>query len=125
MTPVVTHLPWFRVKNPWITRQITLRDVLSHQSGMPGAAYPVLAVVDARAAAEGLRLLDDEGPHRQDYRYGNQACGVAGLVVEAAAGISWGAWVREQLLGRWKCGTPGPVHTTCGTPRTSHRPSSA
>lgn len=97
--PVVEHLPWFRVKDPWITRQITLRDLLSHQSGMPGAAYPVLAVVDARETAEGLRLLDNQGPLRQDYRYSNQAYGVAGLAVEAATGMSWGAWVRERLLG--------------------------
>ncbi len=96
--PVVEHLPWFRVKDPWITREITLRDLLSHQSGMPGAAYPVLAVVDARETAEGLRLLDNQGPLRQGYRYSNQAYGVAGLVVEAAAGMSWGAWVRERLL---------------------------
>ncbi|MDE2805874.1 MAG: serine hydrolase [Gemmatimonadota bacterium] len=97
--PVVDHLPWFRVKDPWITREITLRDLLSHQSGMPGAAYPVLAVVSARETAEGLRLLDNQGPLRQGYRYSNQAYAVAGLVVEAAAGMSWGAWVREQLLG--------------------------
>ena len=96
--PVIDHLPWFRVKDPWITREITLRDLLSHQSGMPGAAYPVLAVVDARETAEGLRLLDNQGPLRQEYRYSNQAYGVAGLVVEAAAGMSWGAWVRERLL---------------------------
>lgn len=96
---VVEHLPWFRVKDPWITREISLRDLLSHQSGMPGAAYPVLAVVDARDTAEGLRLLDNQGPFRQGYRYSNQAYGVAGLVVEAAAGTSWGAWVRERLLG--------------------------
>lgn len=96
--PVIQHLPWFRVKDPWITREITLRDLLSHQSGMPGAAYPVLAVVDARETAEGLRLLDNQAPLRQGYRYSNQAYGVAGLVVEAAAGMSWGAWVHDQLL---------------------------
>ena len=108
--PVVTHLPWFRVQDPWITRQITLRDLLSHQSGMPGAAYPVLAVVDARETAEGLRLLDNQGPLRQDYRYSNQAYGVAGLVVEAAADTTWDAWVREQLLG------PLEMHNTGTSP---------
>ncbi len=108
--PVVAHLPWFQVKDPWITPQITLRDLLSHQSGMPGAAYPVLAVVDARETAEGLRLLDNQGPLRQDYRYSNQAYGVAGLVVEAAAGMNWGSWVREQLL------RPLEMHNTGTSP---------
>jgi len=31
--PVVKHLPWFRVKDPGITREMTIRDLLSHQSG--------------------------------------------------------------------------------------------
>ena len=100
--PVVDHLPWFRVQDPWITREITLRDLLSHQSGMPGAAYPVLAIVDARETAEGLRLLDNQGPLRQDYRYSNQAYGVAGLVVEAAAGHE-----LERLGTRATAGAPG------------------
>ena len=96
--PVVKHLPWFRVRDPWVTREMTIRDLLSHRSGMPGDAYPVLAVMDARQAAERLRLPDNQAPLRQGFRYSNQAYGVAGLVVEAVTGTSWGDWVRERLL---------------------------
>ena len=96
--PVASHLPWFRVKDPWVTRQMTIRDILSHRSGMPGDAYPVLAVMDGRQAAERLRLLDNQAPFRQDFRYSNQAYGVAGLVVEAVTGKAWAHWVRERLL---------------------------
>ncbi len=96
--PVVKHLPWFHVKDPWVTRSMTIRDLLSHRSGMPGDAYPVLAVMDAREAAERLSLLDNQGPLRQDYRYSNQGYGVAGLVVEAVTGMSWGDWVRERIF---------------------------
>ena len=97
--PVVKHLPWFRVKDPWITREMTIRDLLSHRSGIPGEAYPVLAVVDARRAAERVRLLDNQAPLRQGFQYSNQGYGVAGLVVEAVTGGRWGEWVRERLLG--------------------------
>ena len=96
--PVVEHLPWFRVKDPWITRSMTIRDILSHRSGMPGDAYPVLAVMDAREAAERLRLPDNQAPLRQGYRYSNQGYGVAGLVVEAASGMTWGDWVRQRIF---------------------------
>ena len=96
--PVVEHLPWFRVKDPDITRDMTIRDLLSHQSGMPSDAFPVLAIMDARAAAERVRHLDNQTPLRERFRYSNQGYGVAGLIVEAVTGKAWGEWVRESLF---------------------------
>ena len=108
--PIVEHLPWFRVKDPWITRSMTIRDILSHRSGMPGDAYPVLAVMDAREAAERLRLPDNQAPLRQGYRYSNQGYGVAGLVVEAVTGMTWGEWVRERIFA------PLGMHRSAASP---------
>ncbi len=96
--PVAEHLPWFRVKDPEITRKMTIRDLLSHQSGMPSDAFPGLAIMDARAAAERVRHLDNQTPLRESFRYSNQGYGVAGLVVEAVTGETWGEWVRECLF---------------------------
>ena len=96
--PVVEHLPWFRVKDPEITREMTIRDLLSHQSGMPGDAFPALTIMDARTAAERVRHLDNQTPLRESFRYSNQGYEVAGLVVEAVTGKTWGEWVRERLL---------------------------
>ena len=97
--PVIRHLPWFRVQDTSATRNMTLRDLLSHQSGIPEDAYPVLAVMDARAAAERVRLLDNQAPLRQGHRYSNQGYGVAGVVVEEVTGMSWGEWLRERIFG--------------------------
>ena len=108
--PIVKHLPWFRVKDPWITRSMTIRDILSHRSGMPGDSYAVMAVIDARDAAERLRLLDNQAPLRQAYRYSNQGYGVAGLVVEAVTGMKWGDWVRERIF------TPLGMHGSAASP---------
>ncbi len=108
--PVVKHLPWFRVKDPWITNSMTIRDLLSHRSGMPGDAYPVLAVMDAREAAERLRLPDNQAPLRQSYRYSNQGYGVAGLVVEAVTGMTWSEWVRERIFA------PLGMHRSAASP---------
>ena len=96
--PVVEHLPWFRVKDPDITREMTIRDLLSHQSGMASDAFPGLAVMDARAAAERVRHLDNQTPLREGFRYSNQGYGMAGLVVEGVTGQTWGEWVRERLF---------------------------
>lgn len=108
--PVVKHLPWFRVKDPWITRSMTIRDILSHRSGIPGDAYPVLAVMNAREAAEQVRRLDNQAPLREAHRYSNQGYGVAGLVVEAVTGMPWGDWVRERIF------TPLQMHRSAASP---------
>ena len=108
--PVVKHLPWFQVKDPWITRSMTIRDILSHRSGIPGDAYPVLAVMNAREAAEQVRRLDNQAPLREAYRYSNQGYGVAGLVVEAVTGMPWGDWVRERIF------TPLGMHRSAASP---------
>ncbi|MFL5519596.1 MAG: serine hydrolase domain-containing protein, partial [Gemmatimonadales bacterium] len=33
-TPVVTYLPWFRLSDPYVTRELTIRDLLVHRSGL-------------------------------------------------------------------------------------------
>lgn len=96
--PVVEHLPWFRVKDPEFTRRMTIRDLLAHTSGMPGDAWPVLAVMGGREVAERARLLDNFGVPGDGYSYSNHGYGVAGLVVEEVTGKGWGEWVRERLF---------------------------
>src|SRR3546814_15969166 len=32
--PVIDHMPWFRMYDPWVTREITIRDLLVHRSGL-------------------------------------------------------------------------------------------
>ena len=96
--PVVEHLPWFRVKDPEFTRRMTIRDLLAHTSGMPGDAWPVLAVMGGREVAERARLLDNFGVPGEVHGYSNHGYGVAGLVVEEVTGRGWGEWVRERLF---------------------------
>ncbi|MBL8958954.1 MAG: beta-lactamase family protein, partial [Gemmatimonadetes bacterium] len=31
---VTKHLPWFQLYDPWVTREFTLRDAMSHRSGL-------------------------------------------------------------------------------------------
>src|SRR3546814_18465113 len=32
--PVIQHMPWFRMYDPWVTREMTIRDLLVHRSGL-------------------------------------------------------------------------------------------
>jgi CubicO group peptidase (beta-lactamase class C family) len=44
--PVVKHLPWFQVKDPYLTREITVRDLLTHA---PASAMPITSGTAKRA----------------------------------------------------------------------------
>jgi CubicO group peptidase (beta-lactamase class C family) len=32
--PVTKHLPWFQLGDPYVTREITIRDLLVHRAGL-------------------------------------------------------------------------------------------
>src|SRR6202000_2353321 len=36
--PVIRYLPWFRMADPWVTAEMTVRDLLVHHSGIPAYA---------------------------------------------------------------------------------------
>ena len=96
--PVVEHLPWFRVQDAWVTQQLTIRDTLTHRSGITGGWYFALTVTDPERAVRDLRYARCDGALRDCYLYSNPMYAVAGKVIEAASGSTWGEFIRERLL---------------------------
>jgi CubicO group peptidase (beta-lactamase class C family) len=37
--PVSRHLPWFQLKDPFVSREVTVRDLLTHRAGLPNADF--------------------------------------------------------------------------------------
>jgi CubicO group peptidase (beta-lactamase class C family) len=35
---VIDHIPEFQLSDPWVTREVTIRDLLLHRTGVPGTA---------------------------------------------------------------------------------------
>lgn len=96
--PVVEHLPWFRVEDPWVTRALTIRDTVIHRSGITGDFYFALHVMNSDGAVRRLRHARAEEAFRHCYLYSNSMYGVAGKVIEAASGSTWGEFLKERLL---------------------------
>ena len=68
--PVIDYLPWFQMSDPYVTREMTVRDLLVHRSGLgPGRGRPaVVAGLDLQPqgdrAAAPLPAAGDELPQR-------------------------------------------------------------
>ena len=99
---VIDHLPWFRMADPYVTREMRVRDLLAHRSGLglgagdllywPGTDYSTLEV------AQRLRDVPLSGSFRGQYAYDNILYGVAQLVIEQASGQSYERFLRTRIL---------------------------
>lgn len=100
--PVQKHLPEFQLAEPYPAREVTIRDLLSHRTGLGLGAGDLLYWPDTTftrnqviAAARHLPL---ERSFRSRYAYNNLCFVVAGEVVAAVSGKSWEDFVRERIL---------------------------
>ncbi|MBL8271614.1 serine hydrolase, partial [Steroidobacter sp.] len=96
--PVLDYLPDFQLQDPWLTRHLTVRDAVVHRSGIAETPYFIYATMNADAAAEQLRYIVPQDRFRDSFNYNNLMYGVAGKIVAAASGMSWGEFVSSRLL---------------------------
>jgi CubicO group peptidase (beta-lactamase class C family) len=101
--PVTDYLPWFRLGgDPYVTREFTVRDLLVHRSGLSLGAGDLLwfhSDYGREEIARRLRYIAPTASFRSRYAYDNVLFIVAGLVVEAASGMSWDDFVRTRIFG--------------------------
>lgn len=97
--PVEEHLPGFRLSDPWVTREITIRDLLSHRSGINRADYLwYLSEFDRDEVLERASLLESVASFREGFGYQNIMFITAGEVVEAKTGMSWDAFADQRIF---------------------------
>ena len=98
--PVQRYLPWFQVADAAVSRQITVRHLLNHTSGLSESSDPnpnpsVLTLADE---VQTLRNVHPTAPVGTKYQYYNKNYRVLGLLVEQASGQSYGDYVRANIL---------------------------
>jgi CubicO group peptidase (beta-lactamase class C family) len=100
--PVIDHLPEFRMHDPWVTREFTIRDLLTHRSGLPLGAGDLLLFPQANSTREdiirALRHLKPKSSFRSEYAYDNLLYIIAGEVVARIAGTSFEEFLEQRLL---------------------------
>jgi CubicO group peptidase (beta-lactamase class C family) len=102
--PVVNYLPSFQMWDPYVTREMTIRDLLVHRSGLGLGAGDLLwwppSTYDRKEIAKRLRYIQPATSFRSAYAYDNVLYLVAGEVIEAISGQSWEAFVTSRVLAK-------------------------
>jgi CubicO group peptidase (beta-lactamase class C family) len=99
---VIDHMPDFRMYDPWVTREMTVRDLLVHRSGLGLGAGDLLFVPRSNLTrADVMRRLRHIRPatsFRSAYAYDNILYIVAGQLIEQVSGMSWERFMQRRLL---------------------------
>jgi CubicO group peptidase (beta-lactamase class C family) len=98
--PVSRHLPWFRVADPMVSGELTVRDLLTHRVGTARLDNLWIASpFDRQEILRRARHLPQVEGFRRDYGYNNLLYIAAGEVAGAAAGMSWDELVESRIFG--------------------------
>ena len=99
--PVINYLPEFRMYDDFATKSITLRDMLSHNTGLSrhDMAWYNKEKCDTTAnLVERIRYLKLNKSPRSLYEYNNFMFMTAGYVIERVTGMTWDKFVTERLF---------------------------
>ena len=100
--PVVRHLPAFALSDPYVTSQLTVRDLLVHRSGLGLGAGDLLwwpaSTYDRKEIMHRLRYIPLATSFRSAYAYDNVLYLVAGELIEAVSGKTWEDFVQSRIL---------------------------
>ena len=96
---VTDHLPEFQLYDPYVTRELTVRDLLTHRSGLARGDELWLHTDYSRdEVLYRVRFLKPGWSFRSAYGYQNIMFTAAGEVVARAAGTSWDLFVKERIF---------------------------
>ena len=99
---VVDRLPGFQMYDAWVTREMTVRDLLTHRSGLGLGAGDLMFVPRSNRTRaqmlEGLKHIKPATSFRSGYAYDNILYTVAGALIEAVSGQSYESYVRDHVF---------------------------
>jgi CubicO group peptidase (beta-lactamase class C family) len=102
--PVVNYLPAFAMSDPYVTHELTVRDLLVHRSGLGLGAGDLLwwppSTYDRKEIARRIRYIPLSTSFRSAYAYDNVLYLVAGELIEAVSGKSWEDFVKSRILAK-------------------------
>ncbi len=100
---VVDYIPEFRLYDPYVTMDFTIRDLLTHRSGLPLGAGDLMIFPDGHDFTtddiiHNLRYLKQSSPFRSKFDYDNLLYIVAGEVLHRITGLSWAEFIENNIM---------------------------
>src|SRR5580765_354229 len=99
---VFERLPGFTMYDPYVSHEMTIRDLLTHRSGMGLGEGDLLFWPHTTFTRDEiiyrLRFMKPASSFRSRFAYDNLLYMTAGQIIPAVTGKSWDDYVREQIF---------------------------
>jgi CubicO group peptidase (beta-lactamase class C family) len=98
---VRNYLPYFELYDPWVSNEVTVRDLLCHRVGLGTFSGDVIwyrSDLTAEEIIRRLKFLPQAYDFRSGYGYSNVMYITAGELIRKITGKTWGENVRERIL---------------------------
>jgi CubicO group peptidase (beta-lactamase class C family) len=100
---VIDHMPDFRMWDPWVTREMTIRDLLVHRSGLGLGEGDLLflpnSTLSRKETVHRIRYLKPATSFRSGYAYDNILYMAAGQLIEEVSGEPWEKYIHDHVFG--------------------------
>ena len=100
---VIDYIPEFRLYDPYVTESFTIRDLMTHRSGMGLGAgdlmiWPSSNEFTLQDIIHNLRYLKPVSGFRTKFDYDNLLYIVAGEIVARVSGLSWESFIETRIM---------------------------
>jgi CubicO group peptidase (beta-lactamase class C family) len=97
--PARRYLPSLTFRDPYLTENVSIRDLLSHRTGLHASNMAwVMTGVDRTEMIRRARYLEPEAPFRTREVYSNVGYLIAGEAIAAAAGMPYEEVIRQRIF---------------------------
>lgn len=110
---VTDFIPEFKMYDPYVTAEFTIRDLLTHRSGLGLGAGDLMFWPDQNDFTKAdiihnLRYLKPVSSFRSKYDYDNLLYIIAGEIVARASGLSWEEFIQKRIFMPLDISTSAP-----------------
>ncbi len=101
--PVRKYIPEFQLHDPWVTEHFTVRDLVTHRSGMGLGAgdlmfFPEGNDFTVKDVINNVKYLEPETSFRSKFAYNNNMFIIAGEVLKRISGLSWEEFIETKIM---------------------------
>lgn len=101
--PVRKYIPEFQLHDPWVTENFTVRDLVTHRSGMGLGAgdlmfFPEGNDFTVQDIIDNVKYLEPETSFRSKFAYNNNMFIIAGEVLKRVSGLSWEDFIETKIM---------------------------
>ncbi len=100
---VTKHIPEFRLQDPWVTAQFTVRDLVTHRSGLGLGSgdlmfFPENGHFKVEDVINNVKYLEPQSSFRSTFEYNNNMFIIAGEVLKRVSGLTWETFIETRIM---------------------------